>query len=57
MAAVRPDLCVLVRHEAGGEQCRAYGAAGLMRQPTRVRISWQDLTTLKLETDAGQQTR
>ena len=38
-------------------QCEAYGAAGLMRQPTRVRISWQDPQTLKIETDAGTQTR
>ncbi|MSO30529.1 MAG: hypothetical protein EXQ48_06220 [Acidobacteria bacterium] len=45
------------RDEAAGEQCKAYGAAGLMRMPMRVRISWQDDTTLKLETDAGTQTR
>ena len=45
------------RDEAAGEQCRAYGAAGLMRLPTRIRIAWQDDTTLKLETDAGTQTR
>ena len=45
------------RDLAAGEQCRAYGAAGLMRLPLRVRISWQDDTTLKLETDNGQQTR
>jgi hypothetical protein len=38
-------------------QCEAYGAAALMRMPTRVRISWQDPQTLKIETDAGQQTR
>src|ERR1043165_2702605 len=37
--------------------CLAYGAAGLMRMPTRVRISWQDDSTLKIETDAGAQTR
>ena len=42
---------------AAGEQCRAYGAAGVMRLPTRLRITWQDDTTLKLETDAGQQVR
>jgi hypothetical protein len=42
---------------AGGNQCRAFGAAGVMRMPTRVRLSWQDDATLKLETDAGQQTR
>ena len=45
------------RDEASGEQCRAYGAAGVMRLPTRVRIGWQDDTLLKLETDAGTQTR
>ena len=45
------------RDIAAGEQCKAYGAAGLMRLPLRVRISWQDDTTLKLETDNGQQTR
>jgi hypothetical protein len=45
------------RDAAAGDQCRAYGAAGLMRLPLRVRISWQDDTTLKLETDNGQQTR
>jgi hypothetical protein len=38
-------------------RCEAYGAAGLMRMPTRVRIEWQDDNTLKLETDAGTQTR
>jgi len=45
------------RDEAAGEQCKAYGAAGLLRLPTRLRIAWQDDTTLKLETDAGTQTR
>jgi hypothetical protein len=42
---------------AAGEQCRAYGAAGLMRLPIRVRIDWADEQTLRLTTDAGQQTR
>ena len=37
--------------------CEAYGAAGLMRMPTRLHITWQDDNTLKIETDAGQQTR
>jgi hypothetical protein len=37
--------------------CKAFGMAGLMRTPTRVRISWQDPQTLKIETDAGTQTR
>ena len=37
--------------------CEAYGVGGIMRMPGRVRISWQDDFTLKMETDAGQQTR
>ena len=37
--------------------CEAYGAGGIMRMPGRLRISWQDDNTLKIETDAGQQTR
>jgi hypothetical protein len=37
--------------------CEAYGAAGLMRMPTRLRVSWEGDETLKIETDAGQQTR
>jgi hypothetical protein len=45
------------RDEAAGEQCRAYGAPGLMRIPGRLHITWQDDQTLKIETDAGTQTR
>ena len=45
------------RDEAAGEQCKAYGAANIMRLPGRLRVSWQDDTTMKIETDAGTQTR
>jgi hypothetical protein len=45
------------KDEAAGLQCKAYGAPALMRIPERLHISWQDDTTLKIETDAGQQTR
>jgi len=45
------------KDEAAGEQCKAYGAAGVMRQPGRIHITWQDANTLKVETDAGTQTR
>jgi hypothetical protein len=38
-------------------RCDAYGVGGVMRMPGRLRISWQDDSTLKIETDAGQQTR
>ena len=37
--------------------CLAYGAAGVMRIPTRLHITWENDQTLKIETDAGQQTR
>jgi len=37
--------------------CLAYGAAGLMRIPTRLHITWENDNTLKIDTDAGQQTR
>ena len=40
-----------------GNECKAYGAGGIMRMPTRLRISWVDDQTLKIETDAGRQTR
>ena len=30
------------KDEAAGEACRAYGAAGIMRLPTRLRVSWAD---------------
>ena len=42
---------------ASGNQCKAFGVGGIMRQPGRIRISWQDDQTLKLEFDAGTQTR
>jgi len=45
------------KDEAGGEQCRAYGAAGVMRLPGRIHVTWQDETTLKIETEEGTQTR
>lgn len=45
------------KDEAAGEQCKAYGAPGLMRLPTMLHITWQDDNTLKLETDNGMQTR
>ena len=38
-------------------RCEAYGVGGLMRMPGRLRISWQDDSTLRIESDAGQQTR
>ena len=45
------------RDEAEGNQCKAYGAAGIMREPTRLHITWQDDNTLNIESDYGTQTR
>ena len=45
------------KDEAAGNQCKSYGAAAVMRVPGRVRISWADDETMKVETDAGTQTR
>jgi hypothetical protein len=45
------------RVAASGEACQAYGAAAIMRVPGRVRFSWENDATLKLEADAGTQTR
>ena len=45
------------KDEAPEEQCKAYGAVGIMRIPGRFHITWQNDQTLKIETDAGKQTR
>jgi hypothetical protein len=43
--------------EAAGNQCKAYGAAAIMRVPARLHITWRDENTLRIDTDAGMQTR
>lgn len=40
-----------------GNQCKSYGAAAIMSVPGRLHITWQDADTLRIETDAGTQTR
>jgi len=45
------------RDEASGNQCRGYGAAIIMQVPGRLHITWENDNTLKIETDAGMQTR
>src|SRR3989449_6654144 len=45
------------KDEASGQQCRAYGAGGVMRLPGRLHITWESDNTLRLETDTGSQTR
>ena len=43
--------------EAAGNQCKSYGGAAIMRVPTRLHVTWQDDTALRVDTDAGIQTR
>src|SRR5881396_3990391 len=45
------------KDEANGEQCKAYGAPGVMRLPGRLHITWENDNTLRIDTDAGTQTR
>src|SRR6201996_8467056 len=45
------------KDEAAGEQCKSYGAPAILRVPERLHITWQDDQTMRLETDAGKQTR
>ena len=45
------------KDEAAGELCRSYGAPAIMRVPGRLHITWQDDNTLRIDTDAGTQTR
>ena len=45
------------KDEAAGEQCRSYGAVCAIRQPGRLHITWADDRTLKVESEAGTQTR
>jgi hypothetical protein len=56
-AAKVADAWDPAKDEAAGEQCKSYGAPALMNVPGRLHITWQDASTLKVETDAGQQTR
>lgn len=37
--------------------CKVFGAAGVMRMPLRVHITWEDDNTLRIDTDHGIQTR
>ncbi len=47
----------LAKDNASGNQCKAWGAAAVMREPTRLHITWGDENTLKIETDSGKQVR
>jgi hypothetical protein len=45
------------KDQASGEQCRGYGAGGVMRLPGRLHITWENDNTLRVDTDTGTQTR
>jgi len=45
------------KDEAQGYQCKAYGAANIMRIPEELHITWSNDNTLRMDTDAGMQTR
>jgi len=51
------DAWDLAKDEAAGLQCKHYGAAYIVRQPGRIHITWEDPNTLKMEFDAGTQTK
>src|SRR5207244_3125111 len=41
-AKVVADAWDPAKDEAAGEQCRGYGAGGIMRQAERLHMTWQD---------------
>src|SRR3954468_2466804 len=45
------------RDAESGDTCRAFGAAGIMREPTRLHITWTDDRTPRVDGDAGAQPR
>jgi hypothetical protein len=45
------------RDEAAGEACRSYGAAAVMRIPGRLHIEWENDATIRVDTEAGTQSR
>src|SRR5262245_20170554 len=51
------DTWDAAKDEAAGEQCKAYGAAGIMRMPGRLHVTWENDNVLRIDTDAGTQTR
>jgi hypothetical protein len=45
------------RDEAAGEACRAYAAPAIMRVPGRIHVTWDNDAALRIDTEAGTQTR
>ncbi|HEY9462560.1 MAG TPA: hypothetical protein VIR54_05685 [Vicinamibacterales bacterium] len=46
-----------IADQKAGNQCKSYGAGAIMSVPGRLHITWQDADTLRIDTDAGTQTR
>lgn len=51
------DAWDLDADNAAGLECKAFGIGGIMRQPGRLHIAWEDANTLRIDFDAGEQTR
>ncbi|HEX7082386.1 MAG TPA: hypothetical protein VF329_15365 [Gammaproteobacteria bacterium] len=51
------DAWDLEADNAAGLACKAFGIGGIMRQPGRLHITWEDDATLRIDFDAGMQTR
>jgi hypothetical protein len=45
------------KDQAAGKQCMAYGAPALLRIPGRLHVSWESDTALRIDAEAGTQTR
>jgi len=45
------------KDQAAGEQCKGYGAGGIMRLPGRLHITWENDNELRMDIDTGIQTR
>jgi len=43
--------------ERAGNQCKSYGAGTIMRVPGRLHVTWEDASTMRMDVDAGTQTR
>jgi hypothetical protein len=51
------DTWNLAKDEAAGLACKPYGIGNIMRMPGRLHITWQDDSTMRVDFDAGTQTR
>ena len=51
------DIWDPAKDEAAGDQCKSYGAPAILRVPEHLHFTWQDDRTLRMDTDAGTQTR